>query len=253
MASVARIVEHVGVAAYMGGAQLLTDKTILAAAASILPIEARHQSFLNTFAGATNIPQAFDVALSPQDVLSIAGAFVSGCDPAAALGLPPANPPLGLKDAPAVIVAGTQLQFDSPALTNLGAGSGASCQMLVGGAATTLSLPIEQCIVPQGIAGPVWIWVTRDSQPLAANIAQRNVESILAGPTAIFLDVQADALGALVRNVANGSVFDSSNNISPSEAADLLSSASNPSATGVENNAAVGGGPAILDLGVTYM
>jgi len=232
MASVARVVEHVGVAAYMGGAELVTDKTILAAAAQILPIEARHQSFLNTIAGATNIPQAFDVALTPQDVLSIAGAFVSGCDVAGQLGIGAANAPLGLQNQGAV-VAGTQLQFSSTALDSLSSSqlSGLSCQMLVGGQATSLSLPIEQCIVPNNLNGPVWIWITSNSQPLNANIHQRDASTIVAGPTAIFLDAAPDALGALVRTSANGSVFQSSNVISPAEAASLLSSAANPSST----------------------
>jgi len=88
MAAVARVVEHVGVGAYLGGADLVQEKDFLGAAASILTIEARHQSFLNIVAGATTVPQALDVALSPSDVLSIAGAFVQGCDPAAEIGLP---------------------------------------------------------------------------------------------------------------------------------------------------------------------
>lgn len=70
----------VGVGAYIGGAGLITDLGILAAAASILTNEARHQSILNALNSANAIPQAFDVGLTPGEVLTIASAFVSGCN-----------------------------------------------------------------------------------------------------------------------------------------------------------------------------
>jgi hypothetical protein len=221
MAGVARVVEHVGVAAYLGGADILDDKNFLAAAATILTVEARHQSFLNIVGGATTVPQGFDVALTPQDVLSIAGAFVSGCDPAAALGLGAANPPLAVTNQ-GPVAAGTKLTFSSPALNSTSEGT-ASCQMLVGGQATSLSFPLNECIVPEGIDGPVWIWLTKDAQPLAADIHVRSSASILAGPTAAFIDSKSSALGAVVRN---GAGFSATSTISPSQATDILSSAS---------------------------
>jgi hypothetical protein len=84
MAATARLVENVGVGAYLGAAHLVSDPVLLTAAASILTVEARHQTILNVLGGVTSIPQSFDIALSPPQVLAIAGAFVSGCD----LGVP---------------------------------------------------------------------------------------------------------------------------------------------------------------------
>lgn len=79
MAPVARLVENVGVGAYLGAAHLVSDPVLLTAAASILTVEARHQTVLNVLNGGTAIPQAFDIPLLPQEVLAIAGGFISGC------------------------------------------------------------------------------------------------------------------------------------------------------------------------------
>jgi hypothetical protein len=79
MVSTARVVENVGVGAYLGGATLLNDPVLLDAAASILTVEARHQTILNVLDLGSAIPQSFDIALAPEEVLAIAGGFVSGC------------------------------------------------------------------------------------------------------------------------------------------------------------------------------
>ena len=80
MAKVARLVENVGVGAYLGAAHLVQDPTLLTAAASIVTVEARHQSILNVLNSGSAIPQAFDLPLLPQEVLALAGGFISGCD-----------------------------------------------------------------------------------------------------------------------------------------------------------------------------
>ena len=217
MAAVARVVEAVGVGAYIGGATLIDDKNILAAAASILTIEARHQSFLNVLNGASAIPQAFDIALTPPQVLALAGGFISGCD----LGIPP-NDPVAITNT-GIVTPGTKLTFDSPGLAKA-EGREISCQMLVGGNATALSLPIDECIVPTGINGPVAIFLTIDPQPLSADVTTQNAEAILAGPAIAFIDSVPDALGALVRQGPNPVQI--TDQITPSQANDLLSSAS---------------------------
>ena len=221
MATVARVVEAVGVGAYLGGSVLIEDKNILAAAASILTIEARHQSFLNVLNGATGVPQPFDIALTPPQVLALAGGFIQECDVQGALKIK-ANDPLSITNN-GTVTPGTLLTFDSPALANAG-DKELSCQMLIGGNATALSLPIKECIVPSGLNGPVAIFLTTDAQPLAADVVIQDPASILCGPTIAFIDTDADALGALVRNTKKP--VQSSDEITPGEAEDALSQAS---------------------------
>jgi hypothetical protein len=84
MISTARLVEHVGIGAYLGAAHLVEDPRVLTAAASIVTVESRHGTMLNMFEAATPISSPFDIALAPGEVLAIAGGFIKGCD----LGIP---------------------------------------------------------------------------------------------------------------------------------------------------------------------
>lgn len=88
MAPVARVVEELGVTAYLGAAHLMSDPELLTTAASIVTVEARHQTILNLLNGGTAIPQAFDLAFTPSQVLAVADPFISGCD----IGVPGAIP-----------------------------------------------------------------------------------------------------------------------------------------------------------------
>jgi hypothetical protein len=80
MVTFAQVVENVGVGAYLGASHLVQDPRVLTAAASIVTIEARHQSILNMFMGTPPIPQPFDIPLLPNEVLAIAGSFIKGCN-----------------------------------------------------------------------------------------------------------------------------------------------------------------------------
>lgn len=110
MAAVARLVENVGVTAYLGAANLISDPVLLTGAGSILTVEARHQTILNVLNSGTAIPQAFDLAFTPNEVLALAGPFISGCD----VGVT-ANPPLTITNN-GTVSPGTLLTFSSPAL-----------------------------------------------------------------------------------------------------------------------------------------
>ncbi|KAJ2989071.1 hypothetical protein NUW54_g8905 [Trametes sanguinea] len=146
MAATARVVENLGVGAYLGAAHLISDPVLLTAAGSILTVEARHQTILNVLNNGVSIPQAFDIALLPNEVLAVASAFISGCD----VGIQ-ANQPLTITNTGSV-GPGTTLTFSSPAIN--GSTDGLFCQMLVGGMPTSVTFPLDQCVVPDGIEAP---------------------------------------------------------------------------------------------------
>ncbi|KAI0829366.1 ferritin-like domain-containing protein [Trametes gibbosa] len=228
MAATARVVENLGVAAYLGAAHLISDPVLLTAAGSILTVEARHQTILNVLSNGVSIPQAFDIALLPNEVLAIAGAFISGCD----TGISP-NQPLTITNTGSV-GPGTSLTFSSPAIN--GSTDNFHCQMLVGGMPTTISLPIDQCVVPDGVEGPVAIFITADDQALNNNVRDRASQAVVAGPTMAFIDTQKQLLGQLVlaasdSNGQSGSESTQTTTISPSQATSIIESASAASAT----------------------
>jgi len=215
MAAVARLVENVGVSAYLGGAALVDDRQLLVAAATILTDEARHQTVLNMLNGGVAIPSAFDVALAPSQVLALAGGFVSGCD----LGIP-ANPALKVTNTGA-LAPGTTVTFDSPALTGLNR-STLSCQMMTGGVANAASFPIDQCVVPQGLEGPVYIFITNTTQPLLNSQQNQNVASIVAGPAGGFIDTRQESASQLFKtNGALGQGSTTVSTISPEQASQI--------------------------------
>jgi hypothetical protein len=231
MATIARVVENVGVGAYLGAAHLVGDLRVLTAAASIVTIEARHQTVLNIFQGGSAIPQAFDIPLLPQEVLAIAGSFIEGCD----LGIK-ANPALTVTNTETIAI-GTKLEFSSPALND--SRSNFHCQMLVGGTPFSIALPIDECVVPEGINGAVAVWITSDDQPLNGGAVDRVSNAIVAGPLMTFIDSQQELLGSLVRSGKNESSPEggsktespssSTTTVNPEEASSILSSLSTTS------------------------
>lgn len=225
MAATARVVENLGVMAYLGAAQLLTDPQLLEAAGSILTVEARHQTILNVLSGTGNaIPSAFDLALTPSEVLAVATPFFNGpCD----LGLP-ANPTLSVTNTGSVS-QGTSLTFSSTALNSSVDTSKLFCQMMVGGNPFSITLPYSQCVVPNNVNGLVALYVTSDIQPLQSNVVNRaGANSVVAGPTLAFIDAQPEMLGQMLRTTGSGNgsnsaaASSSTQTISPDAASSII-------------------------------
>ncbi|KAJ7870373.1 ferritin-like domain-containing protein [Mycena leptocephala] len=193
MVATARVVEYVGVAAYSGAANLLDVPEFLGAAASILTVEARHQSLLNVLSGTgTAIPSPFGVGFTPQEVLSIAGGFITGpCD----LGLT-ATTSLAVTNTGA-IAPGDLLTVSATGVTGT---DNLFCNIIVGGANASVNLPLAQCNVPAGTNGPVALWITSDATPIPNDVVARATVPTVAGPAIFFVDSVPDALSQLVRS-----------------------------------------------------
>ena len=69
------VVEQTGVGAYLGAAPYIQDKGLLAAAASIMQVEARHTALIRFLLGIAPVPAAFTPAIAPADVLAAVTPF----------------------------------------------------------------------------------------------------------------------------------------------------------------------------------
>jgi hypothetical protein len=73
----ASVLENTGVSAYNGAAPMIQSKDVLAAAGSIVQIEARHAAAINALVGKSPTPDGgFDKTLTQKQVLAAAGPFI---------------------------------------------------------------------------------------------------------------------------------------------------------------------------------
>lgn len=73
----AMALENTGVAAYNGAGQFISDAALLGTAGTIVAVEARHAAYLNLINRESPFPEAFDEASTPDEILEIAGQFIS--------------------------------------------------------------------------------------------------------------------------------------------------------------------------------
>lgn len=113
MLKTARILEAVGVSAYLGAAPLISDPATLSAAASIVTVEGRHQTLIRKAAGEQPVPSAFDTALGPRGVFTLASQFIKSCPDGSNLNVE-AFPQIDLGSATSA-EAGQSLVLEDPA------------------------------------------------------------------------------------------------------------------------------------------
>lgn len=73
----AQTFENLGVSAYDGAGQFLSNPDLLTAAGTIVAVEARHAAYLNLLNGTLPFPQATESTLTPDEVLEAAGPFIA--------------------------------------------------------------------------------------------------------------------------------------------------------------------------------
>ncbi|KAI8964899.1 ferritin-like domain-containing protein [Daldinia sp. FL1419] len=168
MVATASILENVGISAYLGAAPLVSDGKILSAAASILTIEARHQSFVRVASGVAASPSPFDTPLGPKAVFSLAAPFIKSC-PAGSNLILTAFPTLTMTSPAPVagvmaLAEGTMLNFQSDAASDAKF-CGFTNSAAPGGTAFTAFDAAQGCALPPNLAGTVYVTLTNAAAP----------------------------------------------------------------------------------------
>lgn len=171
MVATARVLEAVGVSAYLGAAPLVNSSDVLTAAATIVTVEARHQAFIRSASGAEPVPAAFDTPLGPRAVFTLAAQFIKSCPEGSNLNIQP-FPSINLQN-PEQATVGANLK-----LADAGQPNGAQfCAFVAPGMTQFSQLTDGNCVVPQNLAGEVYMMLTKSQSVADAEV--------LAGPSVV--------------------------------------------------------------------
>jgi hypothetical protein len=116
--------------------------------------------------------------------------------------------------------------------------------MLAASMPFSLTLPLNECVVPQGLNGAVAIWITSDDQPLNGGVIDRQSNAIVAGPLLTFIDIETDDISVLVRKKggSSSSSNSSSNSSGSSNSSSSGSSSSDSSSSSSSSSYSMGSG-----------
>lgn len=171
MVATARVLEAVGVSAYLGAAPLVNSSDVLTAAATIVTVEARHQAFIRSASGAEPVPAAFDTPLGPRAVFTLAAQFISSCPQGSNLNIQ-AFPSIALQN-PEQAAVGSNLKLADAANP-----AGAQfCAFVAPGGNQFSQISGGNCVVPQNLSGEVYMMITKSQSVVDTEV--------LAGPSVI--------------------------------------------------------------------
>ncbi|SCV68241.1 BQ2448_362 [Microbotryum intermedium] len=181
--AVAQILEGVGVSAYIGAANKITNPAYLQYAAQVLAVEARHSAWIRGAAQHfDSFPGPFDLALGLNQVYSLAAGFIKSC--------PSSNPALPVKAFP-VLTASALQEGNKVKLTydNANAQSGAFATFITALGAESVALPSDGVVtIPSGLFGQNYVVITKTN-------GTATDDNILAGPAVV--EVSLTSCGCL--------------------------------------------------------
>lgn len=170
----------------MGAAPDISSKAYLAAAGSILTIEARHTSWLNTVNGATGFPTTFESGLDYAQVYSLVAPYIVANSCGKNGDLPPS-----IKQFPALtLVTKTPRAGHTTALAFKRSNNDQLYAAFVNGGAikyepiTLGADKVDRVTVPAGLEGVTYIIVTSSKNALADDNTQAGPAiAILSSPS----------------------------------------------------------------------
>ena len=174
------VLEGVGTSAYLGAAALVSDKTILTTAGSILVAEALHTSQQRDALKLVPAANPLGTPLGANAVFTLAASFITSC-PASNEALPfKAFPTLtGGSASPAI--EGTSLSFTGPSAISAGSFLTFVSGLTITSVSATISDTSITASVPTGLGGQTYVMVT--SKDVSGGTI--NDADVLMGPAII--------------------------------------------------------------------